>query len=506
VPEPTTPGRPSDVDVLHGIGRHAAWTGLQLAAGALGQVAVAAVAVRRMGAGEFGQAALVLAVGGLVAVVDVGLGASVVRTIASRREDHDASRASVQQEVRAAQGIYVMLAFLVMVATLAGSSWAGLVEEPFTDPGTIGFVGAGVMAFVLGAPVVAVATGRRDFRSIAVTNSVGAVVNVSIVYAASSALGSTSVGIGYFVGTSIQRLLLAKHVRRTVPWLSYRPARPRWNTAQPILAYSAPLVLTAAASQLVSASDLVVLSIFSTATAVGLYRLGGALPTWSAGALYRVYDVAFPALLRARTELEQIVALRLLTRFASLAAGTGFGFLAFERVAVVRVVAGDVGPLASDVLAIFAIIWALNAPAHGLALLLTARARHHFLAVVVVGEAVVNIGLSVVLVARWGPIGAALATLVTLLISNLLVLPALATSRVAESWSLVYIEGLRFVAVGASIAAVAVGGAGLVAEGLARMAVGALLATALLPAIGVAMTKPEDRGRLQSVFRAGVPG
>lgn len=498
-------GEAFEVTALRGMGRHAAWTVLQLGAGAVSQVAVAAVAVRSMGAGEFGEAALILAIGGLVGVADVGFGASLIRSVAQLSERDHASESVLQEELRLIQGLYVALTGVVVFVTTVGALVAAGVSDPFTDPATILLVGAGIAAFTVGAPVIAVATGLRDFRSIALSNAIGAALNVLTVTITASALGPASVGLGYFVGTAVQRGSLTLRVRRRAPWARFRPARPHWRSVRPVLRYSGPLVLAAALTQVVAATDLVVLSAFASAASVGLYRVGGSLPTWAVGALYRLFDVAFPALVRAPDAGEQLAMLRIVNRVACLAAGIGFGMLALERRVVIELIVGPVDPLASQVLGLFAVTWACNVPSHGLILLLTARGRHHILPFVVSGEVAVNVVLTVLLVAQMGPLGAVWATLATLAVSNLVVLPWAARHAVPQGWALVHRDGLLLVVSGGLVATLAVVVTGAAFDGTTQAIAAVALAAAVSPAAVLMSTSHSDRRALRSAFQRGEP-
>ena len=87
---------------------------------------------------------------------------------------------------------------------------------------------------------------------------------------------------------------------------------------------------------------------------------------------------------------------------------------------------GRPSALAESVLIVFCAIWTANIPLHGPGLLLIARGRQRVFVPLIAAETIANLALTAPFAIWMGPIGAAVATLVTIAISNLFVFPYLA--------------------------------------------------------------------------------
>jgi O-antigen/teichoic acid export membrane protein len=491
-----------------GLGRHMSWTYLNVLALAVTNIVITAVAVRRLGPAEYGVVALLLVIATGVVVLDFGLSAATVRATAGRSSAVGAHEAGhLGREVSVAHSTYVVLGIGVFLLGLFG---AAVVASLRVEAGvstaalvvSIVLVAAWGATFIGSSAVLGVATGCQSFRTIAISGVVGCIVNLGVVLAGIDHLGIVAVALGQLTGLVVQRVWLALSVRRRAIWFGFRPRRASRPEVARVWGFALPLVAMAASAQVVSITDLVVIGWFSTAAAVGLYRVGSLLATQALSVLYRGYDVSFPALVRTRSNDDQDDAARFLGSVASFAAGLGFGVMFLYAPELIRLIAGETDPFASEVLRIFCAAWMVNVPAHGLALLLIARGRHRVMAAVVVGEAVANLVLTVVLVAAVGPVGAAWGTFVTLCVSNAVVLPlAVGADLRPSAVALVWRWGLLRSAAGAVIALAVFGVVQLWSGDLGQLLVGSALTAALGLAIGLAVTGADGRTRLRDMLR-----
>jgi O-antigen/teichoic acid export membrane protein len=85
--------------------------------------------------------------------------------------------------------------------------------------------------------------------------------------------------------------------------------------------------------------------------------------------------------------------------------------------------------LSVQVLIIYAVTYVIITPTHVQILMLIAAGRHGLLGAIVLAEAVANLLLSLALVSRIGPVGAAVSTLLVVSIDDLLVIPIVASRR-----------------------------------------------------------------------------
>jgi len=258
----------------------------------------------------------------------------------------------------------------------------------------------------------------------------------------------------------------------------------------------------AAVYHFLTVTDLLVLSVFATGSTVGVYRAATLAPTWMMGALFRVFDVAFPAIARSTGSDDVFRSLRPLCGAVSIAAGFAFGLLAAHRTDVAALLLGQESALASDVILLYAMALALNVPGHGLLLLLMANDRHHVFARVTAVEGALNVVLTVALVALWSPVGAAVATLVSLGASSSVLLPVLADRRIAGSSALVHRVGLPSVAGGFLVTFATNALVGRWLDGVLLFVLSAGLAFLLLVVVAHHRLDPLDQSRLLDAARA----
>jgi hypothetical protein len=118
----------------------------------------------------------------------------------------------------------------------------------------------------------------------------------------------------------------------------------------------------------------------------------------------------------------------LLARIGCVLAGLGFGSLVLHAPSVLETWIGEAEPLSLTVLSLYSVAWTLNVPAHVLVLAAFAADRHRVLAPIVLAEALTSFLLSI-LGAALSPAGPAAATLITLSVSNIAIVPALLLRR-----------------------------------------------------------------------------
>jgi O-antigen/teichoic acid export membrane protein len=222
--------------------------------------------------------------------------------------------------------------------------------------------------------------------------------------------------------------------------------------------------------------------------------------------LFNGYDTVFPSLAGTQDERGQEAATLFLTRVAGYVAGSSFCAMALLRADVVTVIVGHQSVLAEEVLLVFCGIWLVNIPVHGLMLLLIARGRQAVFIPLVAAEAVANLVLTVVLAVIFGPIGAALATLVTIVVTNVIVLPILVRKEFAStsSWRIAG-DGLACGGIGGAVAAVATMPILVLGVGSIRLAVGLAVAGAASLLVGLVLLRHNGRKTLLAMFKRRDP-
>ena len=455
----TAAERPS-TPPLRGVGTDVAWTYVSVLSVGVTSLLVPALALRSVGASGYGLYALVAAAASLVIPIDVGLSLGVSRAAARQATmASGAAREAERQHVVAAQSIYAGAALAAMAATLVGAAavllggWGAAGQSPAGVAVLVALLGANVAVVLATSASNGMVVGLRRFRTVGGAAVVGAAVTCGVLPWAMEAFSIPGVGLAVLVGTVVSRGLLVDRARRFAPWMTFRMPRRHDDRVREVAKVAGPLIAIGIGGQIVAATDVFVISLLGSSASVGLYRAASLVPSQIINLIFRGYDASFPALAQEQDPRRQEDATRVLTKLASVAAGVALGGAAWLSADLVRVVAGQDSHLGSAVLRIFAAVWCVNAAAHGLALMLIARVQQRVFAPLVIGESVMNLAASLVLVWLMGPIGAAWATLVTITASNLIVLPIVTRKHLAGStFSLVLVHGFLFAVLGAVVA------------------------------------------------------
>lgn len=484
---------------LQGIGFDIGWTYASVAATGAVTLLVPAYAVRTVGPDAFGTLALVLAATAIATPLEAGVGL-VARGAAAREASarNDDQRDAARARLVGTRKLSVLISATAATTALAVSVVARTVGADASVSALVLLIGGTVVVTSWSSTDQAVLMGRRQFRFLAETSLAGAAVTAGVVLLAAPAFGIVGIAAGLLSGTVVNRVLVRRSALARCPWLTARsdPAVDLKSTVRLVV----PLVAVGIGGQVVATTDVFVIEALSTTAAVGIYRAASTLPTQLAALLFRGYDSVFPAL-AAGTRASQEHATQLLTKVFGYGAGIVFGTIAVNGAPIIEVFLGRQSSLGSAVVMLFSLVWLANFAAHGLALLMIARDRQRAFAPLVVVEAILNLALSVVLVRSVGAAGAAVATLLTLVVSNLLILPWATRSELSRGMT------RRIIAVGAASstcgAAIAVAVGVVVPATPSNALTVAMRAAVVLMAgsgIGVAAVGHEGRRELRGAF------
>lgn len=436
---------------VHGLGRSAAWN-VSASLGALGSaVGVTAIAYRYVSDDMLGAYFTVLGGQALLATLDPVVAFGVART-AARLTTTDGgvleSRIAVQRTV---DGLGAVTATTLAGTALGIGLWV-LVGSP-----TTALVAAVLlMAVALGAQLMtavlpATATGLGDYRASSIATLGGAGVNVVVCAILVPHQGVVGLAIGLLLGVVSGRSTLLVWRRHQAPWLPLIPLCFRPAAARLLWADTRSLLLLAAASQVVTWTDMLVINMFRDSGTAAQYRLGVLVPTQAVALLFRGYDVVFPLLARGSEE-EQVQGTSVLTRVFGAVAGAGLGGLIAVHSEVLHVLGGSFAQRSATVpFILFALMWAANIPAHGLSLLVIARANQHLLVPLILVETIANVALTLVLTPLFGASGSASASFITLALCNLVGVPILLRSQRVDAVRITVVEGLIPVALSLSV-------------------------------------------------------
>jgi O-antigen/teichoic acid export membrane protein len=409
---------------VRGLAGQALWNNAALAIQLGGSFALIGLAFRRLTPAEVGAFSLVAVTAGLVQILDPAAGYVISRVVALDQAGRpDPANRELVAELRAG------------LVTVAGML-AGLCLITLGTPLVIGrpiahsslllmtcLIVLGVCIQLATADWPATAVARGEYRRICASSTVTSVVTFFSAWLLIGSMGVAALGLALLAGQVLGRATFrlrrldaqAKTVGRRLV-LGRRSVASLWRHAGSI--YTA-----AVAAQLLAVSDLWTVGLLNGPGASAAYRAGSLPPSQASALFYRLYDVLYPRLPRLSRPEQQEQAVQLATRVFCAAAGCLFTFLWILREPLVRLLIGQPDALSETVFTVFCAIWLVNVPIHGLALLLLSRGQQKILTPVAIVEAAVNILVSVVLVVWLGPIGAAIGTLATMAVSNVIVMP-----------------------------------------------------------------------------------
>lgn len=492
---------------VKGLGRNAAWVYLNAGGSSVGGLFVLAYAFRRIGASNYGSFALVASIFGVLTTLDFGLRFLVMRSTARDSDGFsEASRQQARIDIQGAHTTYAVWGATVLVATVAATAVVAATASPIEArrdlPVVIFLVGLSLSLNLATQAYVAIPAGRRCYHVPSIAGLLGTAVEIGAVVTTINRLDLVSLGLAYLANTVVSQGYCALWVTRHEQWMRHRPRWLGWTGMRRVVSFAAPLFLLAVAGQVISATDLVVVGLVATSAAVGVYRAGSTVPSQSMTLLFTGYDTIYPVLAGTGDSRGQEAATRFLTRVASFIGGAVFAVALVLRVDVVSVVIGHPSVLAESVLVVFCFVWLANVPAHAISILLIARGRQRSLVWLVGGETALNLCLTVMFTVELGPVGAAYATLVAIVLSNLIALPILVRHQIVsvEPWRLV-MEGIGSGLTGGAVAAAAAGVAFEVVGVWPRLFVGVSLAGLVSIVVGLLLLGRGGRALLASMLR-----
>jgi O-antigen/teichoic acid export membrane protein len=446
------------------------------------------VIIHGVGVSGFGIYVIATVLLGYVGLLDLGLNAAVVRSVATHHADQD----------RLGRAVGSALTLLGLLGLLWGAVLAllapAIVDQVLHIPSglradalfavrlaALGF--ACNMVFVVFAAIVQ-GLQRMDLfatRSVAVSTAMAAGQIIAV-------LGGGGIRgvVGVTVGVTILSSLIFYFAsRRLLPGLSFRPMVD-WTAVRELLGFGTMRFLNQAAGQATFQLDAVIIGAFLPISAVTYYSVPLSVAQKFLVVEDSVAATFFPAAveLRARGEMERLH--RLYTSALKLV------FVAMAFLAVVAVgyawpilnawVGRSVADNGARIFAVLAVAYALSALLGIPALASDATGHQRWTAGFALVSAVLNVGMALVLVPRVGAIGAAYALVINaatqgavfvwlvhrrfLKLGSFRVLRALLPAAVAASGTALYfVLATRWVQSPASLAAVVASG-GIIYVGL----------------------------------------
>lgn len=450
-------GSPADTGVRT-IGRQAILNVGSLALAGVYTIWLTAYLVTQLGDEHFGAWVTITAVLTPLLVLDAGLGLLVIRAAAAHATQPDNSAV----EVTTAHGLYLGLGVVgLLVGLVLGfvpGILLGLSEADAQQARLTAWVLAADFGLIIGTSALpGLLRGRRRYDAIMGSSAAQVATGVALTIALVPVMGLVGAAVAQLVSHGVGRAAQLVLVRRSVPWFSARPRRPRWTYLRTVLRFSGPLIVISIASQISFSTDVLVVGAVTGAAAASAIAIGARLPILAVSLLSVATDVLFPVFVEEerRQPGRPPILLRRALLSAGLMGGCAFLFLASSRTEILELWVPGADPLAGTVFAIYCATWAVHIPAHILALVVIAHDRHTLLAPIVLIESLGNLLLSVALVLLVGPVGAALGSFVAVTVSNGIVLPLVVRARIGVGVGATLTAAVAGLLAGAAIAGLA---------------------------------------------------
>ncbi len=501
------PGADPSTLVISGLGRNTLWRYVNLLASSLAGIFIVALALRRLGTAAYGLFALAVAIIGLLNTVDFGLQLAVIRATARDTDVFSSDeRVQARSDVETAHFAYgsagtgaallSAVTGLVVYVTVGGLSAA----EHF--PAAIALIGLSVGLSLGTSAYGGILIGRRQFQVPSVGGVLGTIAELVLVVLLIDHLRLVALGLGLLAYVVVSQGYIAWWLRHHETWFRLIPRPHQWVTVRRVAAFAAPLIVIPLAGQVIPATDLAVVGAVATAGAVGLYQAGSVIPGGVISFLFTGFDTVYPHLAGTLDSSGQEVAVRFLTRVAAFIGGAAFATVILlprrRRTGHARPAVGT-RPIGADRL-----LRDLDGqyPAPRTWAAAHRRGRQRVFVPLIAAETIANLALTGPFAIWMGPIGAAVATLVTIAISNLILFPYITRRE--------FLGGPVWGPTAAAIASMVVGGASagivvapllLVSPGLGRLIGGLFAGGVVSCALGLLLLRREGRSTLAAMLR-----
>jgi len=437
----------------HSMARKALGNSVAWLAATVAPFVVTALIFRRLGENAYGLWATVVALRGILLLLDGGLAFSVSRDAALLA----AGGADAWARLRAALRVHVGAAALAILvgALAAGAPGAllGVTGQAADTASLITFLTAlEAAAATLGAPLFAVLRGRERFDAVAAATIAQSALGILLLWSTIDSHGLAGAAFALLVSRLLVQAALFVWMRRQRLFDRPDGAGAAHPELRAVTAFALPIWVSTAGAWLGQMADVPLVGAVFGEGPAGHYSLGSRFAAACAGLLFAVMGAAFPRFVTARGGRRADCLAATLFLGCTLSAA-GFGVCVLCAAPILTLWVGSVPPLAVQVLTLYALLWVVNTPTHVLSSLTIAAAQHRVLYVTTAIALPVNVALSVALALGGLPAGPAIGSLATILLSNWVLFPLLALRRLDLSWAQWVRPSLAGYAVGGAITA-----------------------------------------------------
>ena len=394
--------------------------------------------VHSLGATGYGLWTLILSLTGYFGLLDLGIRSSVGRFIArylALKDDHSVNRVlSTAFAILAAGGLLALAGTLIVVTFFFDSFH---VDEQFRAAAKTALLITGLttsLALPLGT-FSSLLVSLERFDILSGVTIVGELTRAAlIVVLLKSGHGLVSVALVAFALTVTQYLTMALFAKSLHRSLKLSLAYVDRAALRELFGFGIYRFIWIVANQLIFYSDSMVIGLFLNASAVTYYAIAGSLINYGRTFVSLVTDTLYPSATRmdAQQDLKGLRELQIVGTQIALAVAVpvclGFLFLGEQFITLWM---GKTYASSSLFLIVLTIPQFTGMSQYASALILAGMAKHRVLAYLVVGEGIVNLILSIILVRKIGLVGVAWGTAIPDLICTAVIIP-LYTTRVLK--------------------------------------------------------------------------
>ncbi len=405
--------------------RHAAWTGLPVFLNAAGGIYTLSLNYRVLGAYDYGLLLLIVSINGFLGILASSLSLTA-RTSGALIAGQDPDGRALRT-LRGVQFLYVAFGVtLFALSLLAGVLGPAIFR---VEPSSVGafqvavpLIGiASVFQFQAAVPSAILAAHDRFSTSgkVSLFSLVARILALTILVPRFGLIGNAAV---LACGAVLEYVLLHRIARRVVPSLGFLGARPDRAEFRHIVSGATMMTIVNASAVILSTGGLLYVGGVLGPALVSDLKVGTTLPQNLVNLVFVGYGVIYPRFVRGRTT-HSPRQLGLALRTGSFSSAALFALLAMASPSLISLITGSApSPAVVVVSTMMCAGYALDAAIHGIVLQILARERQDVMAKVVPVEIAVFVASTVTFVHFFGVVGAAAATLLTLVIMDLVVL------------------------------------------------------------------------------------
>lgn len=415
---------------------------------------IAPLTVHTLGSVYFGVWTLLMQFTGYLWLLDFGVRESVIKYVAQYHAADD--REEVVSTIQTAVMVYGVVAFVTF--TMVGALALAL---PFVFNIPADAVGtARVTALLTGATIalgfvfnvfVGVLMGLQKFYLMARLGMVFALARAAGVYLLLTAgYGIVALALLQLAISMVSHALVYRWCLKELPYLSVRLFRPSRTRVMKLLNYGKYVLISNVGDKLVFATDSLVIGMFLPISSLTFYAIGGSLVEHLRSFIATMGALLNPlsSSLDARNERDTLASVFMSGARYTMLIGLPvcLGLMILGEAFIGVWMGPNYAPTAASVLAVLAAGYMLGLPYYTISGLLYGLARHRIVAWSRLGEGLVNVVASIILVQQMGLIGVALGTAVphAIVVVGILpwLLPALIPISLREYYVWTYVRPL----------------------------------------------------------------